>query len=446
MTSSSYEVKQANPWGKLGTSLGQGLSEQLPKEVDRFRLSQGLKKFSEDAPNLSQMQQLTRLAQIPGALEHPQLIQTFGALAQQQVRNAQFEKRQKEEEALKETPKKFPKREEGAIESSKSFSSLTKPEDLEEIQKGYITPSHDEIMREAEKRYKGNEQYFGNDPKNAINEVEQQVQSLVGINQQYQQQHKVLTDLQDNVVKRLQDYSGKLGVAVPATEYSKIEDKAIKAVLPKKQGGEGLTEQQAMKKYGDELNNISMNYESINSLGNWGITGRSAKETISNLKALQKVFKERNETENLANKIISKNKVSPILAYAIADPVSDIKALNEAIIKLPPAYGWQKEGNAKDILERIKGGNPAIEKTLKISEKLASLMGREGSPLSVAYELQKKGYDPLTWLNYLSEKRKDLNLTEKQGRELDKPRNTFGTLNDWWLSVFSGLDKVKGEK
>lgn len=79
--------QQGNIFGRIGKGLGQGLAEQLPKEVERNRLSTGLKQFEQDMGGLNPTQQLARLSSIPGVT--PQMIQTFGELAKQQnTRNA----------------------------------------------------------------------------------------------------------------------------------------------------------------------------------------------------------------------------------------------------------------------------------------------------------------------------------------------------------------------
>ena len=78
-------------FGRLGRSFGQGLAEQVPKEVDRYRLSKGLQQFEKDSPDLSPIQQLSRLSAIPGIT--PQMIQSFSELAKQQnTRNAYAKK------------------------------------------------------------------------------------------------------------------------------------------------------------------------------------------------------------------------------------------------------------------------------------------------------------------------------------------------------------------
>jgi len=75
----AQQIKQANIFGRIGTGLGRGLAEQLPKEVDRERLSSGLRSFEEEHQNLNTMQQIARLSAIPGIT--PQSIQSLSELA-----------------------------------------------------------------------------------------------------------------------------------------------------------------------------------------------------------------------------------------------------------------------------------------------------------------------------------------------------------------------------
>lgn len=59
-------IEQSDRFGKIGKSFGEGLAEQIPKEVDRYRLSSGLRNLEKEAPNLTPFQMYTRAASIPG--------------------------------------------------------------------------------------------------------------------------------------------------------------------------------------------------------------------------------------------------------------------------------------------------------------------------------------------------------------------------------------------
>lgn len=412
--------QQGDIFGRIGAGLGKGLADQLPKEIERKRLSSGLKDFERDSANLSPLQQITRLASIPGAVDRPQLIQAVGELARQQAKG----------QALSQFgPKEFPQfnRNNGREPPRSQVPSITQPDPLEKFQEGYIPPTQEEIYSHAGEMYNNNPALFGNDPNKAIEAAENAAKKDQDIANAYQTKHQNLTTIQDNVVKRLKQHSVDLGASklVPANVYSKIEDEAINATKTKKDGGRGLTEQQAMKEYGKELDTIARDYKSIDSLGNWGITAKPAKRTLSNMKSLQQKFEERGDTENFGDQLTAVNKLSPMVAFSIAEPVSREPQLNNFLSKIP-------------TIQKTKSESPTFE-TQQIVSELAKKLGQKGSPLAVAYELKKKGYDPQVWLDYLIANRKNLGLMESQGRQLDKPNSLTGTLNDWWLSSWTGL-------
>jgi len=78
----SYSVKQGSIFGRIGTELGKGLAEQIPKEAERTRLSQGLQSLAQEK-NLTPFEQFSRLSSIPGVT--PQMIQSGSELLKQQA-------------------------------------------------------------------------------------------------------------------------------------------------------------------------------------------------------------------------------------------------------------------------------------------------------------------------------------------------------------------------
>ena len=417
-------------FGRIGKGFGEGLSEQIPKEVDRYRLSKGLQKLEKEGGNLSPEQYITRVASIPTALEHPQLIQTLGELQRQRQKgNALKDFQGQQNQPPQPSSSPFPQTQSTSQNDvpSQIPPTLTTEQTAAEAQQTFIPRTEDEKLRAAGQKYNANPAIYGNDPNKAIEYENKVDETNRQIAEAKQTRHVNLSNIQKNVVDRLQDQSTRLGVEIPAKVYSKIEDEAIQATKPKKEGGEGLTEDQAKKIYGDKLDEVSRDYKAIESLGNWGITQRKPSSTLSSIKALQKKFKKRDDTENFADTLIAKNKLTPMFAYAQAEPVSEVKPLNDIISKLPKIYNTRSE-------------DPEYE-TLQIAPKLAEAMGKEGSPLAVAYELKKLGYDPDIWMDYLTNNKDK--LLPPQGRQLDKPRNFFGNLNDWWLSTWSGIKETK---
>ena len=416
----SYEVKPGSIFGRIGTELGKGLAESIPKEAERTRLAKGLQDLS-NQKGLSPFQKFAGLASQPGTT--PQIIQSGSELLRQEARGQALSQRNQQ------PPNPF-KQQQPAAASQSGVPSITKEEPLSKIQEGYIPPTQDEIFDAAGRMYNANPELYGNDPQKAIEAAETSALRDEKINEAYQKQHANLDAIQKNVVERLSGHSNNLGVKIPANLYSKIEDEAIQATKPRKEGGRGLTEQQAMKEYGQKLDAASRDYETLKSVGDWGIVSRRPGETLRVLRGLQSDFEKRDDTENLGDKLIAENKFSPLMAYSIAEPVYRDRKLSNTIASLPTIKSASLPFGPRDKSNR----------TSDISPKIAEEMGKKGSPLAIAYELEKKGYDPRVWLDYLNKNRDSLDITEKQGRQIDKPINEFGTLNDWWLQSWSGLE------
>lgn len=414
--------QQGHISGRIGEGFAKGLAEQVPKEIDRYRLSKGLQDLGEEK-GLSPYQRFAKLSSIPGVT--PQMIQSGSELLKQEgVSNALRSMADKEKETLPPAISNPFKKEGQTVE--KKNPSLTTHQGVQSKVNSFIPKTFEQIRERAGELMNENPALYGNDPDKAIAAATQEEFQNEKINLAEQTRNSNRQSVMDNVESSLRKQSNDLKVDVPPLVYSDIEDKAINSVKPIEEGGEGLTEQQAKKKYGKELDEVSRDYSSVDALGNWGMVASKPGDTKRTIKNLQKKFKDRKELENFADTLIGKNGISPSKAWYLADPVSDHKELNNIVAKLPEIMNTRSE-------------DPTFE-TNKIAPKLFEKLG-EGSPLAVAEELKSRGYDPDAWLDYVSKHKHKLK-TASQERQLDKPRNFFDTLNDNWLFYFSGLDNL----
>ena len=83
-------IKQGNIFGRIGTGIGKGLAEQLPKEIENSRHRAGLQELADQSGNLSPAQFLAKAAGTYGIT--PQEIQSFGELAKIQNKGNAFER------------------------------------------------------------------------------------------------------------------------------------------------------------------------------------------------------------------------------------------------------------------------------------------------------------------------------------------------------------------
>jgi len=421
-------IKQPNLLSSLGTGFGQGLAEQLPKEIDRARLSQGLRDIG-NMQNANPFQQFAALAGVPGIT--PQMLASGSDLLRQQ---AQIDSMRKQGDIQNQPRTVFPGVGGGQGEQpSSNVPSLTKSDVFERTQEGFIPLSQQEKTARASQIFNENPGFFRNDPQMAMQYVDQEENQREKQAQAFQTKHQNLSNLQDNVVNRLNNQSERLGTQIPADLYSSIEDKAIQATKPKSEGGRGLTEQQAMKEYGKEMDDASRGFANLSTVGNWGIAARPAKATLDQISRIQNQMEKIDQTDNMALKLISDSKLSPGFAYALSQPVNKVPELNTFLKKLPTLES--KEG----LVETV--GDPrAFEKTLEIADQVGEYVKNHpnASPQAISYELERKGYDGQAILNHLSENSKRFNLRQRQLDQLNYPKQV-GTFNDWWLQSFSGI-------
>jgi hypothetical protein len=415
-------IKQGNIFGRVGSSIGQALAEQVPKEIERNRLSSGLENLNSQK-NLSAQEYFTKALSVPGLIDRPQVIQSLENLSRQRARGEALAGQQQPK------PSPFPERSVSPQEATNSnVPSLTKEDIFKKTQEGYIPPTISDRDAIAGDAYNKNPAFFGNDPQKAIEWADQNIAQEEKIANAYATKHGNLSKIQDNVVTRLEDQAKRLNTQVPAELYSKIEDEAIQATKPKSEGGRGLTEQQAMKEYADRLNDASRDFAKIDEVGSWGISLRPAKDSLRSMKEIQNKMESLDQTDNYAKKLIASNQLSPKLAYAIAQPVSKVPGLNATLSKLP-----------NNELKNYK--NPKLE-TLKVSPELAKFVkdNEKASPLAIAHELDKKGWDGSAFLEYVTDHANELNLRQRQSEQTSTPINLVAPWNDWWLSSFTGIE------
>lgn len=85
-------IKQGNIFGRIGSGIGKGLAEQVPKEIENYRLKTGLKELADksDEGNLSPAQFLAQASGTYGIT--PQMIQSFGELSKIQNQGNAYRK------------------------------------------------------------------------------------------------------------------------------------------------------------------------------------------------------------------------------------------------------------------------------------------------------------------------------------------------------------------
>lgn len=406
------KISQGDIFGRIGTGLGQGLSEQIPKEIERGRLVGGLTQLA-NTPNLTPLQGLAGLVGA-GAYNYPQLMQTSGDLLRQNAYlNAlqnQFkgqEGPQAKEKYYRPNPEDINKPLEGEI------STLANPQSTAESYKNYIPPSETTERQEAYQNFQANPARYDYDFDKALAERKQITKRNQEIQKAHQEEEKTAIGKEEIVKNALDNETKRLGLNhIPPKAYQKFEEKVINAILSKKEGGEGLTQENAIKKYSKEADQANRNYLDLESLSAW-----SPLDFNRRLNSLQKDFASRDERQPLMDKLISEYQLSPLYSAHRAYPIEkgEVPTLNKLGVKV---------GSSGDFGISLAKVNDATY------EKLKKEMGNTHSPLSIAYELERKGHNPRGFLDYLSRNRDKLEVW--QADQLNKNINVLD-LKDIWL-------------
>lgn len=418
-----YSVSPGSAAGRFGEGFGRGLGEQLPAEVERYRLSQGLKKLA-NMQETDPLQQMAHISALPGIT--PQMIQTFGELLRNRARGQAFQKGVSQNKALQEVSKIPAKmsREESSEQGlpyeqgEEKPSSITTREPLEAALKPPKPKTYAQLVNRAGEMFNENPALFSHDPSQALQAAQAEEQLRQSQYQTSLAQRSGERDVQQNIKNLLSERGESvLGAAVPGRVKAKLIDKATQAVLPKNQGGEGLTEEEAAKKYGKELDEISRDYDAIRGLD--GITMFMTENPKGAIRSLQKKFAKRDELEDFADSMISNNGVSPPKAYYEAYPFSDkSKKLVDSLKKVDPYFSLDPR--------REKELSVVAEKALKVMKN-----DKNQNPLAFYWALQKKGYMPSVFMDYLRENVSELH--PEQQRAFDKNIPIKPHLNDFWI-------------
>lgn len=421
----SFQIipQQQSSFGKLLTGASKGFAEQAPKETEHYRLSKGLKELGQKT-NLSPLEFATEASSIYGM--RPEMVNQFGKLARLQAQGHALTNRGNVQEEKGSILQDYlPQSERGNSE----IPSITTSSPVEATIDSYVAPTDRQIMEDAAIKFDKNPALYQNDPNLAVEHARRDAEQERLRNQDLISRRDKQNLVQDKIQKELKDQADKLGVEIPPDIYSKIEDEAINAVIPKKDGGRGLTEQQARKEYGKKVDDISRNYRDLKTIASSSFINNSGSDVKKELESIRHNFKKNDDLENYALKLISEAKLSPIKAFQRAYPVSDFKDLQEAFKKLPKITQTTSED--------------AVYETKNIAPHLASLMGQNASPLSIAQELEDRGYSGRDFIDYVKKNRNSLDLTERQGRQLSQPLKWLPTPTDLWFDYFSGKDPLK---
>jgi hypothetical protein len=444
--------QQGSPFGRLGKGIGQGLSEQIPKEIDRYRLSEGLQNLEKDAANLTPLQQYTRLAAIPGIT--PSMIQALPEILKNQSTRQAYAKKygagqQKEDDSkispsLKEVPfggERFANR-----PQRPSFEKQSEQQTINEEGQPLIVDKNP-LRPEAQPRApwtteKRNEQIYRNFeefPNLNLQENLKMVEDQEARELSQSEAERTRDEYLKKIRKDLDDeFTNQLEIKLQKTNEGVYKDVTGENISRTKRLIErdlrtkpNANIADVVNKRTDQLLDLAKTKSQLNKLANRSLADKinplKKSDTFNKLKSYQKTFQESGNSEEFFNILKSREngfELSPQAAASIAYPLN--KNLDSYISNIKPSNVTNFSQNSRkyaDEIQKYLTGNDSI--------------------LSIIYNLRVK--DPLfnqsEFLEQLRSDRENVALTSRIGRELDEGESDF--LPNWSdimiLPFFRGL-------
>jgi len=443
-------IKQGNIFGRIGSSIGQGLAEQIPKEVERNRLSSGLKAIGEN----KDLDPYQRFAETVGvAHEYPQIIQSAGELSRQQaMRNAYGQNGgQEPNKGAGGQGKKAIVQENAGVSSSgrqPTSENASIPSGFKNRQEEAMTgerlakknPAASELIPEIPFTQKERETDFDREARRNPYATFEQINAKVDDNERrrlaapeaYRKQEEYLNNREDEAEKELdkqletslqkegKDIYGDLtGDTLLGMKKAMINDLATNP---------DLTSKQAAEKWRKKGKDFVEQKNQIKELSNRDIFERiSPTKKVENLKRLKEASKSYHDLDlsrEYYNTLRSDFGMSPGGAAEIA---------------------YKKSDAVKQLINKTNFGLSSIDKIPYFSRKFAEEFGLNrtsyDSILGTARAMKDKEpfFDEISFFDYLRDHQDEYNLTPDQKKELlSGPSDIFSNWGD--QSIFGGLN------
>lgn len=402
-----------NVFGRLGKGIGKGLSEQLPKEIERSRLSSGLKKFEQESQGKTPLQQYLQLSSIPGMtpehlynirplLERQQRVDAFGRKVGTPLTGA---------ESGKTEPKTSLTEGKGEIsaDEAKESSGFATSGEIERYKRDIEQPPSQKDIDNLASQYIASGMAL--DPEEARNIAAKEIQQNI-----LARKHRTSTFLQDaksRIQRELQSAAGGTitqdgqlmgGLA----DYPQVAGEIQQALLDQGEylvNQQGMTPEQASLKMSNLAKELGKTANKVKELGTYRKMFRSSTAKTNDLKAQKAEFEKHGFGEIFDDLAASAMGITPLQAAHILSPIKN-KELQGSL----------------NSLKRIAPRGEIVPMPIKQMDNIISRITPKDNLLDIAYNLRDKGYDYDQFKGRLLEMidEGEVALSPRQRRQLEK--------------------------
>lgn len=386
--------EEGNVFGRLGKGLGQGISQQLPKEIERGRLASGLSGLAQQTGN-PVFNQIAQLQSIPGISENPQLMQSLLPYLQGQG-------------GLQEARKGPPPGTAASQPSSGSGLGGGMPGTAEESPR--LAGTTEGLQQRALELNRLYPVRFPN-----IEAATAQAEKEFG--RQEDLLAKTGSEYDTMLEKYLQKQGGRTFADVFGTQQDAFKKQAEEAVLSGK-----MTDKQAARHFGQQALNFAETRQRLKNIGVFSEGSRAGK------------------TESFGQIRDEYKKLGRLKEFR--DDLRTFQGLSKGASSYL-AYPSENVGIGKAIKEATSAGSKikGIFADQKIAEKVAKNITPQDSLQSISFRMKENGLNPQKFMSDMNRLYNEgkVQLTEQQAKELQDPIDERGNLNDLYYFAFGGV-------
>ena len=395
-------IPQSDFGSSFGQGLGHGLSEQIPTEVNRYRLSQGLKNLGQqDLKSSNPFDLLSKLSSVPGM--SPEMIQYALPLLQQQMqRNAAINYGM--EQPSKNTPL-----------VSNTNNEISDKGKNQPDRSNYLLPLNPDQINQKIAQYAQDPRFAHKSPDEIRSFVEKEDSNRLANEKSFEDRIKYAEN-------RFNQKLGEKGAETLGKYTSTFRDRVSQRIENGESPNVAADDESA------KALKLSEARTQFDVLSNKMIAGQP-KQIKKALNSLRDDYKKADALELFRDDLISKEGLTAPAANLLAYPVEENKKLISEINKLKPKAVKTpsrsfEEANLVRAREAIKQLEPYITP--------------QDSIYSIANELSKKGFDEDAVISALKERSDDIGLNSRQQKEFSDVKNWFPSLADFFLFTMAG--------
>lgn len=449
--------RKGTAFGRLGKGIGQGLSDQIPKEVDRYRLSSGLQQLGKDAPNLSPFEQLTRFYSIPGVT--PSMVESGTALLREEATRANAKRRgEKANAAIQQntntaSPQFDNTVNQQEIDPQKTIASNAAKHAIRTNEAGIAKPRPQQasvglIRPFTQEEYdKELADFFTEFPNESIekgmayvnDKEKRKVAEQEALVKQGQRQEAIEDSFRDLFDKELMKRTGKKTIeetySLVSPESRKLlQDQGDIKYAKSLASNNPKTKRQIVDEQVQEAKQLQNSWDSIRELKNKGIFDISWKNQNKIIERAAEPFRKIGNQEEYRNLLTNELDYPQQYASYFAFQIKDNKELNNYIAKQPRVQFHARER---------RPGFSAEERMPVIMSDIKKMIKGDDSLQSIALALAQKG---IPYERTIQDFRNDdafyKNLNTRQQRELNYDANRF-SLKGMWMQTMGGLPPIQ---